>query len=294
MQVPAGLRSLVDNGIIQEVVRPLMSGKEANVYLVVSDGEERVAKVYKEANDRTFRQRVAYTEGRKVKSSRDERARTRKKRSQHGKSQDEAAWRSAEFDVIGRLRAAGVRVPVPYHFLDGVLVMELVKDADGDPAPRLGDVNLDAKAANAIFGTLLREVVKMLCAGIVHGDLSDFNVLLGRDGPVVIDFPQSMDAAHNQNAREILLRDVANLDRFLAGFVPSRKRGAHGAEMWELYRRGELTPDSPLTGHHAASEAAIDLPRLMEEIAEVERIARQRREGPPEPDEIDEPSEAWI
>ena len=277
MHVPAGLRSLVDYGIIQEVVRPLPSGKEANVYVVVSGGEERAAKVYKEANDRTFRQRVAYTEGRRVKSSRDERA--LKKRSRYGKAQDEDAWRSAEFDAICRLRTSGVRVPVPYHFLDGVLVMELVTDADGDPAPRLSDVDLDAKTASAIFATLLREVVKMLCAGIVHGDLSDFNVLLGRDGPVVIDFPQFLDAARNQSARKILLRDVANLDRFLAGFVPSRKRSAHGAEMWELYRRGELTPDSPLTGRHKADEKAIDLPGLMEEIEEVERIARLRRQA---------------
>jgi RIO kinase 1 len=276
MQVPAGLRSLVDNGIIQQVVRPLMSGKEANVYLVVSDGEERVAKVYKEANDRTFRHRVAYTEGRRVKNSRDQRART--KGSRHGKAQDEAAWRSAEYDVICRLRAAGVRVPTPYYFLDGVLVMELARDVDGNPAPRLGDIDLDPATAGAVFRQLLREVVKMLCAGIVHGDLSDFNVLMSHDGPVVIDFPQSLDAAHNQNAREILLRDVANLDRFLAGVVPSRERCAYGAEMWELYRRGELLPDSPLTGRHAASERDVDLPSLLEEIEEVERIARYRRQ----------------
>ncbi len=276
MQVPAGLRSLVDSGIVQEVVRPLMSGKEANVYLVISDGEERVAKVYKESNDRTFRQRTDYTEGRRVKSSRDGRA--RKKRSRHGKAQDEAAWRAAEFDVIGRVRAAGVRVPVPYHFLDGVLVMELVKDADGDPAPRLSDMDLDASEARTIFGTLVREVVKMLCVGVIHGDLSEFNVLMGSDGPVVIDFPQSFDAAHNQNARRILLRDVANLDRFLSGFTSSRKRSQHGAEMWELYRRGELSPDSSLTGRHEANELMVDLPGLMEEIEEVERIAWERRQ----------------
>ncbi len=260
-----------------------MSGKEAKVYLVISDGEERVAKVYKEAHDRSFRQRAAYTEGRKVKNSRDRRA--LKKRSRHGKAQDEAAWRSAEFDVISRLRAAGVLVPEPFYFMDGVLVMELVKDADGDPAPRLGDVDLEPKAASDIFDTLVREVVKMLCAGVIHGDLSDFNVLLGRDGPVVIDFPQSMDAAHNQNARKVLLRDVANLDQFLAEFVPNRKPGSHGAEMWELYRRGDLLPDSPLTGHHEADHRDVDLLGLMEEIEEVERIAMLRRQGPPDTDE---------
>ncbi len=277
MQIPTGLRQLVDSGIIQQVVRPLMSGKEANVYLVISEGEERVAKVYKEAHDRTFRQRVAYTEGRHVKNTRNQRA--MKKRSRHGKAEDEAAWRSAEFDMLCRARAAGVPVPVPHHFIDGVLVMELVKDADGFPAPRLSDVDLEPKAARAIFDRVLREGVKMLCAGIIHGDMSNFNVLLGRDGPVVIDFPQSMDAAHNPNARKILLRDVANLDRFLAGFEPNRQPGAHGAEMWELYLRGELTPGSRLTGVHEGDNRTVNLSALMEEIEEVEYLAHERKEA---------------
>jgi RIO kinase 1 len=282
IRVPDGLRPLFDDGIIQAVLRPLMSGKEAKVYLVDSEGERRVAKVYKEANDRSFRQRAAYTEGRRVKSSRDQRA--LKRRSRHGKAQDEAAWRSAEYDTIARLQAAGVRVPVPYHFLDGVMVMELVKDDRGEPAPRLGDVNLEPAEARAIYQKLVREVVRMLCAGIIHGDLSDFNVLLAHDGPVIIDFPQSMDAARNSNAREILLRDVANLDAFLRGFVPEHQASAFGAEMWELYRRGELTPDSLLTGQHEASARDVDLPALLAEIEEVARLRREAQARADEPD----------
>ncbi len=238
MRTPSGLVSLIDQGVVQQVIRPLMSGKEAQVYLVISDGEERVAKVYKDAQHRSFKHRADYTEGRRAKSSRDQRA--MQKGSKHGKAQEEEAWRSAEVDMIYRLRDAGVRVPVPYYFLDGVLVMELVKDADGNPAPRLGEVAMDPATAQKTFDFLLREVVKMLCTGVVHGDLSDFNVLMGAAGPVIIDFPQSLDAAGNQNAREILLRDVNNLNRFLLGHGAPEQPLKHGAEMWEKYARGEL------------------------------------------------------
>lgn len=275
MHTPAGLNSLLDQGIIEDIVRPLMSGKEAQVYLVVSDGEERVAKVYKEAQHRSFKHRADYTEGRRSKNSRD--ARAMAKGSKHGKAQEEAAWRSAEVDMIYRLQAAGVRVPVPYHFLDGVLVMELVKDAMGNPAPRLGDVEMDAEAANVIFHQLIREVVKMLCAGVVHGDLSDFNVLLGVDGPVVIDFPQSFDAAANQNAKEILVRDVANLNQFLLGFGPTLQPLRHAMEMWDLYSRGELKPDTVLTGLHKPSDSLVDLQGLLQELEADEQDAIRRR-----------------
>jgi RIO kinase 1 len=190
-----------------------MSGKEAEVFLVHAGGQLRVAKVYKAAQNRTFKNRASYTEGRKVRNSRDQRAID--KRSRHGRAQDEAAWRSTEVDVIYRLQEAGVRVPVPHHFIDGVLVMEMVADAHGEPAPRLAEVSLDRGQAIRVFERLLGEVVRMLCAGIVHGDLSEFNVLMSADGPVVIDFPQSVDAAGNQNARKLLLRDVENLKRFL-------------------------------------------------------------------------------
>lgn len=268
MRPPAGLASLIDQGIIQEVIRPLLSGKEAQVYLVISDDEERVAKVYKDAQQRSFKQRVGYTEGRRSKSTRDQRAVA--KGTRHGRAQEEAAWRSAEVDTIYKLRAAGVRVPTPYHFLDGVLVMEMVKDASGQPAPRLGEVEMTAQAGKAIFHQLIGEVVKMLCAGVVHGDLSDFNVLLGTEGPVVIDFPQSIDAARSQNARTILLRDVGNLNRFLLGFGGTPPPLRHGPEMWELYMRGDLRPDTVLTGYHQPSESAVDVDALLHVLAEAE------------------------
>ncbi len=277
MRTPSGLVSLIDQGVITQVLRPLMSGKEAQVYLVVSDGEERVAKVYKDAQHRSFKHRADYTEGRRAKSSRDQRA--MQKGSKHGKAQEEEAWRSAEVDMIYRLQDAGVRVPVPYHFLDGVLVMELVKDADGNPAPRLGEVAMDAAQAQKTFDFLLREVVKMLCAGVVHGDLSDFNVLMGADGPVIIDFPQALDAAGNQNAREILLRDVGNLNRFLQGHEAPEQPLKHGAEMWEKYARGELRPDSVLTGKHQGSETRVDLRGLIRELEADEADEMRRRGG---------------
>jgi RIO kinase 1 len=202
-----------------------------------------------------------------------------KKGSKHGKAQEEEAWRSTEVDMIYRLRDAGVRVPEPYYFLDGVLVMELVKDGEGHPAPRLGEVQMDAETAQRIFNFLIREVVKMLCAGVVHGDLSDFNVLLGADSPVIIDFPQAIDAAGNQNARTILLRDVANLNRFLQGHGAPEQPLKHGAEMWEKYARGELRPDSVLTGLHKGSEKRVDLRGLIRELEADEADEMRRRGG---------------
>ena len=277
MRTPPGLVALLDQGVVQSVVRPLMSGKEAQVYLVISDGEERVAKVYKDAEHRSFKNRADYTEGRQSRNSRDQRA--IKKGSRHGKEQEELAWRSAEVDMIYRLRAAHVRVPTPYYFLDGVLVMELVKDADGNPAPRLAEVTVDTGQAVRIFEMLLREVVKMLCAGVVHADLSDFNVLMAADGPVIIDFPQSFDAAGNQNARTILLRDVNNLNRFLVEHGGPEQPNRHGAEMWEKYARGELRPDSVLTGKHKGSEGRVDLMALVRELEADERDEQRRRAG---------------
>ena len=275
MRTPAGLESLIDQGIIQEVLRPLLSGKEAQVYLVMSDGEERVAKVYKDAQQRSFKNRAGYTEGRRSKSTRDQRAVA--KGSKHGKAREEEAWRSAEVDTIYKLQAAGVRVPKPYYFQDSVLVMELVKGSAGQPAPRLGEVDLTPQTAKVIFHQLIREVVKMLCAGVVHGDLSDFNVLLSTDGPVVIDFPQSIDAAHSQNARTILLRDVGNLNRFLLGYGGTPPPLRHAAEMWDLYSRGELRPDTVLTVHHRPSETGVDVQALLDELAEDEGDEMRRR-----------------
>src|SRR5882757_5757107 len=276
MRIPDSLMSLADEGIIEEVLRPLMSGKEAQVFLVRSGGELRVAKVYKQAQDRTFKHRAEYTEGRTVRNSRDQRAMN--KRTRHGRAQDETAWRSAEVDMIYRLRAAGVRVPVPHHFVDGVLIMELVADAEGNPAPRLGDVRLEPDAARKIFEHLLAEVIRMLSAGVVHGDLSDFNVLMGRDGPVIIDFPQAVNAAGNQNARKMLLRDVDNLHHFVTPYFPGRQAPPYAQEMWRLYERGELTADTKLRGRFRASEKQASTDDVVLLIADAEQDERRRRE----------------
>jgi RIO kinase 1 len=277
MQTPGSLLSLIDEGIVEQVLRPLMSGKEAQVYLVRSEGELRVAKVYKEAQRRNFRQRAEYAEGRSVRNSRDQRAMG--KRTRHGREQDEAAWRSAEVSTIYRLRAAGVRVPTPYHFVDGVLIMELIVDAEGNPAPRLGDLNLDRARATEVFERVLAEVIGMLAAGVVHGDLSDFNVLMGADGPVIIDFPQAVDASSNRNARKLLLRDVDNLHRFLSRFIPGRKSKPYAEEMWELYERGELTADAKLTGNYRPTNDGLALTdEVLALIAEAERDERRQRE----------------
>jgi RIO kinase 1 len=267
---------LVDEGIIEGVLRPLMSGKEAQVFLVRAGGENRVAKVYKQAQDRTFKHRAQYTEGRTVRNSRDQRAMN--KRTKHGRAQDETAWRSAEVDMIYRLQAAGVRVPIPYNYFDGVLIMELVKDAEGNPAPRLGDLRVDAEGAKKIFDHLLAEVVRMLAAGVVHGDLSDFNVLMGADGPVIIDFPQSINAAGNQSARRILVRDVENLHRFIAPYFPERQPPPFAQEMWSLYERGELLPDTRLSGRFRSSEKQANMTEVLGLIADANYDERKRRE----------------
>lgn len=275
MRVPSRLEPLVDQGVVEEVLRPLMSGKEADVYLVLAEGEVRVAKIYKEATTRSFKHRAEYTEGRQVRNSRQQRAMER--HSRYGREQIEAAWRSAEVDAIYQLRAAGVRVPEPYAFVEGVLVMELIADEYGEPAPRLVDVDFEQEEAEALFQVLIREVVKMLCAGLVHGDLSDFNVLLSPDGPVIIDFPQTVDASLNRNARKLLVRDVQNLQDFLARHAPQLKQRRYGEEIWSIYERGQLTPDTRLTGRFEGSNRRANTSSLLEEIEAVEREARRRR-----------------
>jgi RIO kinase 1 len=276
MRVPDCLASLVDHGVLDDVIRPLMSGKEAQVYLVVSGGEERVAKVYKQAQNRSFQARAEYTEGRKVRNTRDQRA--MHNRSRYGRAQDEAAWRSTEVDMIYRLRDAGVRVPEPYQFIDGVLIMELVRGRDGNPAPRLGDLTFSPDEATRVFKQLLAEVVRMLFVGVVHGDLSDFNVLMASDGPVIIDFPQAVNAAGNQNARKLLLRDVDNLHRFIERFAPGRRAVSYAQEAWQLYERGVLTPTTELTGRYveAARHAGTDV--VLDLIADAAYDERQRRQ----------------
>ena len=285
MRVPESLVPLLDYGVLDDVVRPLMSGKEAHVYLVVSGGRYAVAKIYKDAQNRSFKHRAEYTEGRKVRNSRDQRAMAN--RSKHGREKDEAAWRSTEVDMIHRLHAAGVRVPVPYHFIEGVLLMELVTDADGHPAPRLGDLPFDPASARAMYDRLIRVAVQMLCAGVVHGDLSEFNVLVAGDGPVVIDFPQSIDSAHNTNARKLLIRDVENLHRFLARHVPSARRLPLAEEMWSLHEQNLLTPETRLRGDFRVAERAANTASVLELIGDANRDERKRREalglrgGPP-------------
>jgi RIO kinase 1 len=285
MRIPDALQPLVDYGIVQDVVRPLMSGKEAQVYVVIADGRYCVAKVYKDAQHRTFKHRAAYTEGRKVRNSRDQRAIA--SRSKHGRAQDEAAWRSTEVDMIHRLHAAGVRVPTPYHFIEGVLLMEIILDAEGQPAPRLADVVFDPAGAQAMYDRLIVEVQRMLCAGVVHGDFSDFNVLVSADGPVIIDFPQSVDTAANANARKLLIRDVDNMHRFLAQFVPNARRLPYAEEMWELFQQNAITPDTRLTGRYRPSERRANTHEVLELIRDANYDERKRREqlglrgGPP-------------
>ena len=277
MKAPARLQSLIAEGLIDSVVRQLMSGKEAMVFVVRCGDETRCAKVYKEATHRSFRQAVDYTENRRVKNSRQ--ARAMAKGTKFGREAQEAAWQSAEVDALYRLAGAGVRVPQPYNFFEGVLLMELICDEHGDAAPRLNDVVFTAEQARAHHATLLVEVVRMLCAGIVHGDLSEFNILLAADGPVIIDLPQAVDAAGNNHASRMLLRDVANLRGFFGHFAPELLHTQYGPEIWDLYQRGALTPETPLTGRYERKAGAVDLGSIMREIddARAEEAARRLR-----------------
>jgi RIO kinase 1 len=281
MKAPARLQTLVEEGLIDSVMRQLMSGKEAEVYVVRCGAETRCAKIYKEATQRSFRQAVDYTENRKVKNSRQ--ARAMAKGTRFGRQAQEAAWQSAEVDALYRLADAGVRVPKPYNFFEGVLLMELVTDANGDAAPRLNDVAFTPEQARAHHGTLLGEVVRMLGAGIVHGDLSEFNILLGHeDGdavPVIIDLPQAVDAAGNNHAQRMLLRDVANLRDFFGRFAPELLQTHYGPEIWDLYQRGLLTTEAKLSGRFKAKDGAVDVRGLMREIddARAEDAARKLR-----------------
>ena len=277
MKPPPRLQSLVDEGLIDTVVRQLMSGKEAMVYVVRIGDDTRCAKIYKEATQRSFRQAVDYTENRKVKNSRS--ARAMAKGSKFGRQEQEAAWQSAEVDALYRLAAAGVRVPQPYNFHDGVLLMELVVDAEGDAAPRLNDVEFSREDALAHHATLIAEVVRMLCAGVIHGDLSEFNILLAADGPVIIDLPQAVDAAGNNHAQRMLLRDVANLRDFFGKFAPELLRTDYGSEIWSLYVAGVLSTDMVLTGRFDRETKSVDLGGVLREIddAREEDAARRLR-----------------
>ncbi|WP_421215297.1 PA4780 family RIO1-like protein kinase [Aeromonas jandaei] len=277
MKVPNRIQPLVDDGLVDEVISRLMSGKEADVYVVRCGDETRCAKVYKEASKRSFKQAVVYQEGRRVRNSRS--ARAMEKGSKYGRKQHEEVWQSTEVDALFKLAAAGVRVPKPYVCLDGVLLMELVTDADGNVAPRLNDVALSHEQALADHAKVMGYVVRMLCAGLIHGDLSEFNVLVDEQGPVIIDLPQVVDAAANNQARAMLERDVNNMRNYYGMYAPELLKTNYAREMWALYEDGKLTPQSELTGQFEESREAIDLDAVLDEIAsaEEEAYARQAR-----------------
>ena len=277
MKIPPRLQPLLEDGLIDDVTRQLMSGKEALVYVVMCGDEVRCAKVYKEANKRSFRQSVDYTEGRKTKNSRQ--ARAMQKGSKYGRESQEAAWQSAEVDALYRLADAGVRVPTPYNFYEGVLLMELITGADGNAAPRLNDVQLSVSTALGYHAFLIQQVVRMLCAGIVHGDLSEFNILVGVDGPVIIDLPQAVDAAGNNHAKAMLERDVNNLANYFGQFAPQLLKTQFAKEIWALYERGNLKIDTLLTGSFSQTNKPVDMHSVMREIENVKfqeaaRLAR--------------------
>ncbi|MGD0504256.1 MAG: PA4780 family RIO1-like protein kinase [Steroidobacteraceae bacterium] len=277
MKIPKGLQPLVDDGMVDTVVRKLKSGKEASVFIVSCGGELRCAKVYKEAEHRGFRQLARYQEGRKTRNSRDARALGR--RGSHGRRVQEAEWKNAEVEALYRLAGAGVRVPAPYLVHEGVLLMELVCDAAGHPAPRLNEVAFTAEQALEWHGFMMRQIVRMLCAGLIHGDLSEFNVLLDANGPVIIDLPQAVDAASNNNSFAMLERDVNNMREVFGRAAAELLETEYAREIWQIYESGELTPDCALTGRFARDTSAPDVDAVLLQIEEerLEAEARQRR-----------------
>ncbi len=275
MKTPKRLQPLVTEGLVDEVLRQLMSGKEATVYIVRCGEEIRCAKVYKDAKQRSFRKSSSYQEGRKTKNSRQ--ARAMEKGSRYGRQMQEEAWQSAEVDALYRLAAAGVRVPQPYICHEGVLLMELVTDADGHPAPRLNDIELSPEQALEFHAGLLKQVVRMLCAGIIHGDLSEYNILVGSHGPVVIDLPQAVDAAGNSNAGPMLERDVANLASYFSRFAPQLAASEYGKEIWRLYQAGSLTPETELTGRIEVEHRIADVDAVLEEVKLALQAEERRR-----------------
>ena len=279
MKVPKRIQPLVNDGLIDEVISQLMSGKEATVYMVRCGEDVRCAKVYKEAIKRSFKKAAQYQEGRKSRNSR--RARAMEKGSKYGRDQQESAWQNAEVDALYKLAEAGVRVPQPFGCFDGVLLMELVTNDEGDVAPRLNDVVMSAEQAQEDHTVIMHYVKLMLCAGIIHGDLSEFNVLVDDYGPVIIDLPQAVDASANNNAKSMLMRDVTNMTNYYGQFSPELKQSKYGQEMWALFESGELTPESELTGLFKEDTASADVDTVLEEIkaafeeeeARIERIS---------------------
>ena len=282
MKIPKRIQPLIDDGIIDAVISRLMSGKEADVFVVRCGSEIRCAKVYKEAMKRSFKQAVTYQEGRKVRNTR--RNRAMDKGSKYGRKQTEEIWQNAEVDALYKLAGAGVRVPTPYGCIDGVLLMELICDAEGDVAPRLGDVTMSAEQAIEDHGLIMIYVVRMLCAGVVHGDLSEFNVLVDEKGPVIIDLPQAVNAAANNQAESMLNRDVNNMTNYYGQFAPELLDTSYAKEIWELYEAGDLHSDIVLTGEFHEDEQSADVDAVLTEISAAikEEEARLERMKPDE------------
>jgi RIO kinase 1 len=277
MKIPQGLQPLIDDGGIDTVLRPLKSGKEASVYVVRSGADTLCAKVYKNLAHRSFQARVQYQEGRKFRGSRQSRAIA--KATRFGRREQEAEWKNAEVDALYRLAAAGVRVPQPRGFFHGVLLMELIVDENGVNAPRLGEVDLSPERAREFHAELMRDVVRMLCLGLIHGDLSEYNVLVRASGPVVIDLPQVVSAAGNNAARAMLLRDVHNIRDCLARSAPELSATHYGEEMWALYETSELSPETILTGKFVFDEHAADVHAVMMSIEDARQEAIIRQQG---------------
>lgn len=276
MKTPKRLQPLIEDGLIDEVLSQLMSGKEATVYTVACGLDVRCAKVYKEAAKRSFKKAAQYQEGRKVRNSR--RARAMEKGSKFGRDQQEEIWQSAEVDALYKLAAAGVRVPEPYGCFDGVLLMELITDEDGHVAPRLNDVSLSAEQAKHDHAVVIQDVIRMLCVGVIHGDLSEFNVLVDEHGPVIIDLPQAIDAAGNNNAKSMLERDVRNMTNYYAQFAPDLAKGHYAKEIWSLYQAGNLKPDTKLTGMIKPDTRPADVDSVMLEIKAAFKEQEERLE----------------
>jgi RIO kinase 1 len=273
MKTPECFEVMVRNGLVDEVVSRLMSGKEADVYVVQSKGELCCAKVYKDARTRSFSQLAQYQEGRKGRNSRQ--ARAMQKNSKYGRKETEEAWKNAEVDALRTLAEAGVRVPQVHDYADGILLMEFVVDADGAAAPRLNDLRLTGTKAREYHRELIKNIVLMLCAGIIHGDLSEYNVLVGRDGLVIIDLPQAVNASGNNNARSMLERDVENITAYFGRFAPELLSTDYGKEIWKLYASGSLSPTSELTGLFKQSDIPADVKGVMREI-DYARILHER------------------
>ena len=277
MKVPNELQSLIDDGVIDEVIRPLKSGKEAAVYVVRAGAELRCAKVYKNMATRSFQQRAQYQEGRQIRGSRS--ARAMNKRTKFGRKEEESAWKNTEVDALYQLMRAGVRVPMPYNYLDGVLVMELLTDDEGHSAPSLGEAEIEPMQARAFHAFLVTQIKLMLCSGLIHGDLSAYNVLVASDGLVIIDLPQAVNAAGNNSARAMLLRDVANVTATLARYAPELAATRYGEEMWALYEKAELHPASILTGEFIEDVTAVDVESVRQVIEDAADENERRQLG---------------